>query len=419
MRTFVLRAVVAAVLLPGVTGAQTVSLTESQALARLAADSPRVRSIRSEVDIARVDVLAAARWPNPRVNWDRQSVAGVTEHYITVSQPLPITGRRRFDVQAASALVSASASRADDSVRRLRADLRLAFADLAAAQARERELTAARDRLRELSVVLAKREGEGDAAGFDRLRAEREVLDMESELVVAATERARAQATLAGFFGDRVNASDIVAVTRFSAAFPVPTIDALLELAESARGELVAYRHELDAARLAARAAERIRVPEPEIFLGTKSSTASSGGAGSTVTIGDKAIGPVIGVHAAIPLFDRARPERALAAAQAARAEAAAASFRQVLRGEVAALREAVLQRRAAADRYRAEAVEGAAELERIAQVAYDAGERGILELIDAYRLGASARVRQTMLDVAVRHAEIELEFATGWESPL
>jgi cobalt-zinc-cadmium efflux system outer membrane protein len=123
-------------------------------------------------------------------------------------------------------------------------------------------------------------------------------------------------------------------------------------------------------------------------------------------------------VHAAIPLFDRAGPERALAAARAAHAETRARSFRTVLRGHVAALRESVLQRRSAADRYRVEAVNGAAQIERIAQVSYDAGERGILELLDAYRVGASARVRQAALDLAVRQAEVELEFATGWEIP-
>jgi outer membrane protein TolC len=60
--------------------------------------------------------------------------------------------------------------------------------------------------------------------------------------------------------------------------------------------------------------------------------------------------------------------------------------------------------------------VNGIGELERIAQVSYDAGERGILELLDAYRTGAAARVRQAALDASVRQAEIELEFVSGWE---
>jgi len=62
--------------------------------------------------------------------------------------------------------------------------------------------------------------------------------------------------------------------------------------------------------------------------------------------------------------------------------------------------------------------VQATAELERIAQVSYDAGERGILELLDAYRVTATARVRQGALDLAARQAELELEFVSGWEIP-
>ena len=59
---------------------------------------------------------------------------GITEHITMVAQPLPITGRRGFEVDAASAMVAATTSRSDEEIRRLRADLRLAFADLVAAQ---------------------------------------------------------------------------------------------------------------------------------------------------------------------------------------------------------------------------------------------------------------------------------------------
>ena len=73
---------------------------------------------------------------------------------------------------------------------------------------------------------------------------------------------------------------------------------------------------------------------------------------------------------------------------------------------------------RSTASRYRDAAVGTAGDMERIARVAYDAGERGILELLDAYRTTASARVRQIALDAATRRAEIELEYASGWELP-
>jgi cobalt-zinc-cadmium efflux system outer membrane protein len=407
MRTVVLCATLAAVILPSNAGAQLLPVTEADALARLSPASPRVRAIRAGIDVARADVLAAGRWPNPRVTFDREAVAGVTENMAMVSQALPISGRRGFEVQAASALVDASSSRADEALRRARADLRLAFAQLVAAQIREREFAAARDRLRALVDVVAKREAAGDAAGFDRLRAEREVVDIDTDRAGAATDRARAQANLTGFFVDPVEPSKIVAVETSTTPVPVPPVDALVEQAESIRGELLALRREIDAAHLARRAADRRRVPEPEVVAGTKSSTAGGGDIGSVIT-----------VHASLPLFDRNRPERALAEARARQAEARVDAFRIALRAEVAALRAAVIERRETADRYRTAAVNGAGQIERIAQVSYDAGERGILELLDAYRTGASARVRQAALDAAVRQAEIELEFVSGWEIP-
>jgi cobalt-zinc-cadmium efflux system outer membrane protein len=146
-------------------------------------------------------------------------------------------------------------------------------------------------------------------------------------------------------------------------------------------------------------------VPEPEVVAGTKSSNVGGGDVGS-----------VISVHVNVPLFDRAQPERAIAHARLTQAEARAEAFRFAVRAQIAAARAMVLERRDAADRYRAAATESADRLERIAQVSYEAGERGILELLDAYRSGSAARTRQAELDAAARQAEIELEFVSGWE---
>jgi len=118
--------------------------------------------------------------------------------------------------------------------------------------------------------------------------------------------------------------------------------------------------------------------------------------------------------QAVLPLFDRGRPEHAIASARATEAEARATALTTALRAQIAGLRAVLIERRAAADRYRAST--GGDQIERIAQVSYDAGERGILELLDAYRVSAAARIRQTVLDAAVRQAEIELEYSSGWE---
>jgi cobalt-zinc-cadmium efflux system outer membrane protein len=405
MRSLFVGALCAAAWLPASAAAQTSTLTEAQALAQLTPDNPRVRAINAPTEIARADVRTAGRWPNPRGTYNRESVAGVTEHIATVGQVLPITGRRPLEVSAATAMVDVASGRAADQFRRLRTDLRLAFADLVAAQDRERELTATRDRLQELAGVLGKREAAGDAAGFDRLRAEREVLEVDVDRAGAAADRARAQAMLGGFLV--AAASPITAVNGNPARVVVPSVDELMARAEQARGEISALRREIDAATFAERAAGRRAIPEPEVVAGTKSSNAGSGDVGSLVA-----------VHVAIPLFDRGRPEQAVARARRSQAEVQLDALRVTLRSEIAAWRGVVIDRREAADRYRAVAVKMALELERIAQVSYDAGERGILELLDAFRSSASARARQSSLDLAVRQAELELEFVSGWEIP-
>jgi cobalt-zinc-cadmium efflux system outer membrane protein len=187
----------------------------------------------------------------------------------------------------------------------------------------------------------------------------------------------------------------------------IPAVDALMARAETSRGDLVALARETDAARFAEQVAGRQAIPEPEVIAGTKTSNAAGGD-----------IGSVVSVHVGIPLFDRGQPERAAARARDRQVRAEAAVLRQTIHAQITAWRAAVIERRTIADRHRAAMDAGTAQIERIAQVSYDAGERGILDLLDAYRTGAAARVRQTELDAAVREAEIELEFVSGWEMP-
>ena len=166
-----------------------------------------------------------------------------------------------------------------------------------------------------------------------------------------------------------------------------------------------ALLREIDAAKLSVSAADRRGVPEPEIVAGMKYSNALGGDRGS-----------VIAVQVPLPLFDHGGPERAAAEARRRQAEARAASLRLELRATVAGLHAALQSRRDAATRYRSTAVSSADQFTRIAQVSYDAGERSILELLDAFRTAANARMRLASLDGAVRQLEIELEYVSGWE---
>jgi cobalt-zinc-cadmium efflux system outer membrane protein len=209
------------------------------------------------------------------------------------------------------------------------------------------------------------------------------------------------------FAGTARDVARIEAMRAPATAAALPGVNELLARALGVRGEWMAFQHDAEAAGLAEQAARRRVVPEPEVVAGTKSSNAGTGDVGS-----------IFSVHVAIPLFDRGGAERATAQARARQASAEAEAFRAALQAGIAAWRTAVIERRTIADRYRTLAAATADRIEHIAQVSYDAGERGILELLDAYRTAAAARVRQVELDAAVREAEIELEFVSGWELP-
>jgi cobalt-zinc-cadmium efflux system outer membrane protein len=277
--------------------------------------------------------------------------------------------------------------------------------DLSVQEARERELDAALMSLRSLAETLARRERAGDAAGFDRLRAEREALDIAARLGEARAERSRAQGVLASFFFPPPDPVTLHAAPLSADQVPLPPPEDLVARAASSRPDLQATERDIEAARLAGSAARRGRVPEPEVVAGMKTSS-----------VGVDRQGWVLSLLASVPLFDRAQPERAQAAALHALATARRDALRTEIGSGVRGLWLAAEERRTAARSYRQEAVPRSDELRRIAQVSYDAGERGILELLDAYRSAADARLRLLDLDAAAAHADIDLELASAVE---
>jgi cobalt-zinc-cadmium efflux system outer membrane protein len=388
---------------PGVATAQQV-LTEADAVARLSLESPRARAARAEVDLVKAEAMAAGRFPNPSVTLSREAVAGASENYFLVSQSLPIWGRRGLQTDGAAELVRAAEFRAEDLHRRLRADVRRAFVDLSIVEARERELEANLAALRSLAKVLGVREAAGDAAGFDRLRAEREALDVAATLGDARARRIRAQAALASHFFPPPDPV-LLHAAPLAEQPPLPGADDLVARAEAARTDLLALSREIEAAQLQGRAAARSRVPEPEVVAGLK-----------TASAGDNRHGSVFSLNFAVPLFDRAQPERAMADAKVRLATAERDARLADISATVRGLRQAAQELRTAADTYRRMSVPTSDQLRRIAQVSYDAGERGILELLDAFQSASAARLRLLDLEAASAHADIDLAWATTVE---
>jgi len=72
--------------------------------------------------------------------------------------------------------------------------------------------------------------------------------------------------------------------------------------------------------------------------------------------------------------------------------------------------------RRALFDQYRLGTEKSSRELVRIARIAYEEGEKSILELLDVYRASRQAELRGLELLAAVKQAQIELDRVVGEE---
>ena len=400
----------AAGVVPASAGAQTLPLTESQA--PRAARRPRVRgceAARAGVDVARADVSCgrplaeSACHVQPRGGRRHHGkhadgVAGAADH-----RPAPAGRQRRQPPAwrrrpAAPTTRSAGCAPTSGWRSRISGPRRIASGSWRAAAIG----------CAIWPSVLGRREAAGEAAGFDRLRAEREVIDVDADRAIAATERARAQAILASFLAAPRDAAAIEAVRPASGAACLPAVDELI-----ARGGTVARRARRARAGARCRRVRRTRRRASSRFPSRKSWRARSRRTSAAATSAASSAS-MSRCRCSIGHGPSAPRRRRGHVRLAPRPRCFARRFgRRSWRG-------APPSSSAATSRIDigSPLAPSADQIERIAQVSYEAGERGILELLDAYRTASSARMRQAALDAAVREAEIELEFVSGWEIP-
>ena len=382
------------------------SLTEAEAVARMRAEYPHVTALRLGVRELEADARERTLPANPAVAYTREEAGAVVDDFLLVSQELPLWGRRGLLGEAAGHEVSARSADADARLLAIEAELRLAFTDLLLTQDRVRSLEAGVGRLDALIAVLRTREEEGEGSRFDRLRAEREVAEVDADLALAGIARRQAQARLAAFFAEGTDPAGLTAAGRLDDHPAPPAPAPAAEQLSERRPEYRALGLEAERWGAEGRAARRLRLPSAQVTGGMK----RSGVLGSMET------GFVFGASLAVPLFNRGQAQAARAAAAGARIEAERRSLAARIAAEVHAASAAAVGTRELADRYREDSVSRAAELVAIATAGYEEGEFGILELLDAHRVNLSAELRSLELSAAARRAAVELDRATGRE---
>lgn len=373
------------------------SWTEDRAVRAFVAESPRLALLRRRTAEARAELLAAGLWANPTLAAEREQVfvpgGSEDERSVTLQLPIPLgSGLRRL--MAREALAAAEAQVEHD-VRGHVLDFRAAYGRARLAQAQVETLAAARTVYQRLERIVQERARAGESAGYDLMRLRLAKASLEARLAAARSDEQAARAEVSSLLG-----RPVVGPLRLDdpLASP-PPLERLRELA-SGRRDLAALEGELAQARLARQLAGRLAWPDPQIGVGLKQTLAPTA----------QGLDYLASLSWPLPVFDRGQGEVARQEAEIARLEGEVALVRQRLEVELPVAREAAMGRLATAQAFERDAVERLPELLRVAEIAYQEGDSGLIPLLDAHSAAVETRLQHLTLLADARTSLVALE---------
>jgi cobalt-zinc-cadmium efflux system outer membrane protein len=389
--------VVAALLVLLVAQVSPDSLTLAQALARAQAARAQTIVAGALVAEARGALRAAGAIPNPTVSYNH-SEAVPTNHFL-VDQPLDWLIKRGAARAAAQAGVNRARADSAQTIAELHHSVRLAYWQARAGLLSESLVQAQAIQADTLALIAAARLRAGDIS----------LLEQEQ----AAQEASRAhQSASSAREASRVAAAELARALAFEQPAPRPTdpLDSGLDRLPDttvALARVPALRSAVaDSAAAAAqlRSAQRARLPFPSLQTGAEWGDASQPGALA-----------VIGFAIPFPLWQRggstvaearARSERLSALTREARLDV----VRQVRQAHIH-LEESARRARAARDTL----LPAAATIRARALRAYQAGETGILPVLDALRSERDVTLSALQDELAFQEALADWYALTGY----
>lgn len=376
------------------------SMSEAEAL-RLGLGRPELGEIaRAQIGEARADALAARLWANPTLELAGDKTGASRETTWQLSLPVDLSGRRSLRQEAASRRIDAAEAGNRAQMNERAAAVRRAFYQFLLQQEALRAVDAWAARFTQISGVVDKLARAGEASGYDRRRLAR-------EQTAAAAKAAETRAALersGGRLGALIGADRVAEEGVGGRLLPLQPADlAALQATLLQRPDLAALAARAEAANAENAATRRLF---PEVTVGVGGKQVDDG------IVRDS--GALFSVSIPLPIFDRQQAGERRTAAQALAARAEYRLAQQTAAGELLGLHRQLTQLIAAAERYRRDAVAPSAELVRIAEAAYRAGESTVLELLDAYRGALEAETTAIDLEWKARDASIELDQLTG-----
>jgi cobalt-zinc-cadmium efflux system outer membrane protein len=385
------------------------------------AQHPLVEAAGARVEAARADRTRVAAFPNPigtlwvenaTFLW-QERVPGLnreTSAYVTL--PLEPLLQRSSRVRRADEEVKAAAAAMALARRQVVAEAVRAFYRVAVAQALADEAEEVRDALEQLTAYNRARVNEGVTAEGELLRVQVELDRAATQVTAAEVELTRSRAALYPYLGDAAGGGQVLAPIRVvvpdltaPSTASIPTLDLMLSQARSQRAELASGR-----ARMAAAAAEI----EVERTLTVRQLGA---------TIGNKRIaGPnarnsmIAALSMTVPIFDRNRGGVDRATRERLAAEHDLAWAERTIAAEVQGAHESATRWSGRLRDLQQTFLARADDVQRITVGAYQEGGATLLQVLDATRTRADARLTYTRALFAQLESLMDLALAAGSE---
>ena len=383
--------------------ARRVSIDE--ALRLFAANNLDLRIARLEAAEFRGIARQAGAFPNPTMSVTHEPLSGgavdYSESYFTLSQRLELPGQRSARTEGAEWAVRAAEARFGADSVRLAFEVKRTYVQAVLAE----DLLAVTERVAGVFRVAARsaaiREAQGDISRYElrRILVERsryETLLADAEIRASSVRRSLALLILPESDLAEVSPTGLDADTP-----PEPAFDFIAREVASRRQEIAAAQAAVEAAVANVRLRRAERVPGVTATGGYKRQA-------------DGLRGAFIGVAIPIPLFNRNAGAVAGAEARVGTLETRLGLTRRQVDNDLRRAIESYESVKRRANLLGNDVLDASSDLLQIAQVAYDLGEMGLLEILDAAEALSGARKASAQLKADLWTAYYNLERAIG-----
>ena len=364
--------------------------------------NPSLAVGEADVGASRGRLLGAKAYPNPELTVSAgpgRALEGPpnrgTEESVKFSQPFEWVFKRSARIRSAEHDVEAYEMERKDGVLRVAAAVTAAFYELLGTQRESALAVQTLTAVEQLASTARKRVEAGEAAKFERVKAEVELQRATNEVGRARSRVAQARAALAATVGGGVE-GDFAVSGEFPEGRAESSLESLLEGA--VRRHPMLQAHERIRVRRAALLdqVKASRMPDVSLFGGF-----------------DREIDREsyrVGLSIPLPLWSQRQGEIAEATAAARRAEAEARQARLELTSGLTQAYEQYRIARGQLDLFRGGFLRQAQEAVEIARKNYQFGEISLLELLDAQRVAfqTTREFHQAQVDLAVSLATLE-----------